>query len=339
MYITRAMRKYGVDNFEIREIDSTDSFQKMLFLESFYIKYYNSIDPKYGYNLIINTHGDGLEFISEEVRLKISEKVYSRNGKPCGVFWDKSRNKWSILSTRIGVRIRKRFDTEIEAKEARDKLSLFLFKEKAVLYFPEKIEIYKNCDLAAFHSNISKKRVIKNHFRYITEDSSGLFIARIRTKNHKRLYIGDYQTDTEAAIAYDKVSYYLYGENDNIHFKELVNEQYKTEGKALFDMHTNPRKQMLVKGGKTSRFNGVNKRSPKTWEMMITSGGLRIREIFQEELDAGKAYDFYVRKMGLDNSKLNFPDEQIIEKPVNLIPRPDMRKKILAKSEPMSPSK
>ena len=47
----KAMRKYGIENFTIEKIDHTDNFEKLGELERFYIKQYNSQNPKYGYNL------------------------------------------------------------------------------------------------------------------------------------------------------------------------------------------------------------------------------------------------------------------------------------------------
>ena len=45
------MRKYGLDNFSIKQIDSTDDFEELGRLERYYIKKYNSQSPEKGYNL------------------------------------------------------------------------------------------------------------------------------------------------------------------------------------------------------------------------------------------------------------------------------------------------
>jgi hypothetical protein len=51
--------KYGSNNFEIKIIDRAKKFEEMVFLESFYIRYYNSNNKKYGYNLMVeNPFGD-----------------------------------------------------------------------------------------------------------------------------------------------------------------------------------------------------------------------------------------------------------------------------------------
>lgn len=46
-----SMRKYGIENFTIEQIDSADNIIKLGELERYYIKKYNSQDPNIGYNL------------------------------------------------------------------------------------------------------------------------------------------------------------------------------------------------------------------------------------------------------------------------------------------------
>ena len=47
----RAIRKYGKGNFQIEEIDSAPDIKTLGELERYYIKCFNSEDPKFGYNL------------------------------------------------------------------------------------------------------------------------------------------------------------------------------------------------------------------------------------------------------------------------------------------------
>lgn len=53
-HLYSSIRKYGIENFKIEKIDSSNDFKKLGELERFYIKKYNSSDPKFGYN---NTKG------------------------------------------------------------------------------------------------------------------------------------------------------------------------------------------------------------------------------------------------------------------------------------------
>jgi group I intron endonuclease len=50
-HLYKAMRKYGIENFSIEQIDETNDFTKLGDLERKYISEYNSTDPDKGYNL------------------------------------------------------------------------------------------------------------------------------------------------------------------------------------------------------------------------------------------------------------------------------------------------
>lgn len=50
-HLYKSMRKYGIENFYIEQIDETDDFSKLGELERKYIKEYDSTNPDKGYNL------------------------------------------------------------------------------------------------------------------------------------------------------------------------------------------------------------------------------------------------------------------------------------------------
>ena len=50
-HLYKSMRKYGLENFSIEQIDSTNDFKKLGELEREYIKLYDSQNPQKGYNL------------------------------------------------------------------------------------------------------------------------------------------------------------------------------------------------------------------------------------------------------------------------------------------------
>jgi hypothetical protein len=63
------MRKYGIENFEICELYQSISGEDICEIEKFFIKQFNSINPKIGYN---QTEGGEGGRPTEEVRMKIS---------------------------------------------------------------------------------------------------------------------------------------------------------------------------------------------------------------------------------------------------------------------------
>ena len=52
-HLFKSIKKYGFDNFEVnKEFDIAFSFDELNIKEKLWIKYYNSIDEKYGYNIL-----------------------------------------------------------------------------------------------------------------------------------------------------------------------------------------------------------------------------------------------------------------------------------------------
>lgn len=50
-YLHRAMRKYGIENFKIELIEAVDTLEKSNERETFWINYYDSRNPEFGYNI------------------------------------------------------------------------------------------------------------------------------------------------------------------------------------------------------------------------------------------------------------------------------------------------
>jgi group I intron endonuclease len=67
-YLYRSMRKYGIENFTVEQIDIANSLEELNFLEQKYIKELNSLSPN-GYNLAL---GGKNSKPSEESKLKMS---------------------------------------------------------------------------------------------------------------------------------------------------------------------------------------------------------------------------------------------------------------------------
>lgn len=78
-YFYNAIRKHGRDNFKIETIETCSDFDELNFLEKYYIKFYNSTDKRYGYNLLA---GGTQCKMTEEIKLKVSKsrKEQYKNG-------------------------------------------------------------------------------------------------------------------------------------------------------------------------------------------------------------------------------------------------------------------
>lgn len=321
-YLYRAMRKYGIENFEIRQIDSAKNFQSMVYLESFYIRYYNSLNPNYGYNLTIDKYGNEDRAHNPDARLRACFAKHKRNGTGGGIGWDKSRGLWYMKFVFLDTKVCKRFASKEAAIEARDKLVLFFYKEEGVLHDPAVKDRYSREELKTFYEAISKPKCEKSSYDGISAYKSGWFNARVVDPNRKtgddRLFIGTFKTEEEAVVARDKVLFYLGAEKSSLGRPDLFKDSYLEEGKTIYDIYSNPRKQLQRKSPKTSKYNGVNKRSKNTWEMMVMISKKRIREVYADEVSAAIAHDYYILALNGDKKRLNFPDQKAGSKPVSL---------------------
>ena len=79
-YLHKSMNKYGVNNFEIEQIDTAFSVKELNFKEKFWIKFYNTMNDTCGYNL--RSGGSKRSFHSEKTKKKMSDKMMgNKNGK------------------------------------------------------------------------------------------------------------------------------------------------------------------------------------------------------------------------------------------------------------------
>jgi len=84
-----AIKKYGADNFEWRQIDDAENADELNQKERYWIAYYKSDNPEYGYNM--NEGGLGARH-TEETKRKISEL---RKGKKMPPHSPETRRKMS----------------------------------------------------------------------------------------------------------------------------------------------------------------------------------------------------------------------------------------------------
>lgn len=71
--LSRAIQKYGRENFTIEQIDCACSFDELDVKERYWIEYYDSMDKQKGYNLQSGGHKNHV--FSEETRLKLKNSL------------------------------------------------------------------------------------------------------------------------------------------------------------------------------------------------------------------------------------------------------------------------
>lgn len=185
-------------------------------------------------NVYIHNNGNRLDFRKENLVIKplaySVNKSKARKGstsKYKGVHWNKQRNCWMAY---IKVNGKNKYlgksNSEDEAAELYNKAALEIFG----------IHAYQNV-IGEDNRNNDKKRPIKepnlrrNTKKKKTSKYRGVFFYK-PTKNWRSSinskYIGTFDTAEQAAKAYDKKAYELYGDKAILNFPELIGE-YKRE--------------------------------------------------------------------------------------------------------------
>ena len=158
--ISRSIRKYGVDNFEIIQIDTATTLSELKRKEYYWIKHYNSTDKNIGYNIQYGDAEDNM-IISEDTKVKLVESIKRNKINGClkkgssimktvyiGVHYLMEKRLWSYSITFNGKKIcQKRYETDKYAAIGRDIKLLELFNESIAIQlmnFPENLEQYKS---------------------------------------------------------------------------------------------------------------------------------------------------------------------------------------------------
>ncbi len=126
LYFHRALRKYGSDSFDWQVIDQAKTEQELNEKEKYWIQFYRSFDPAFGYNETFG--GDGKSKpCSEIAKRKISEKAKGRPSPFKGTKKSVStKEKMSLANKKkwADKDIRARMTNWVRDDEMRKKVSL-----------------------------------------------------------------------------------------------------------------------------------------------------------------------------------------------------------------------
>lgn len=288
-HLQKSYNKYGKDNFIYYVIEEC-SENKLLKKEKYYIKLYKTRDPEFGYNL--NDGGVGSLHPREETLEKLRKRTMSQENK------DKMslRLKGVPKSEEWKVKVRGRKMTE----ENRIKLS----KRSKGRPLSEK---QKN-DLSI--NQINKKRLCDKipSSKYIgVSQSKEKWRAVIRV-DRKGIGLGRFDTDVDAAIAYNKAYDFYYPDNvvpNNISCDEIKNSEI-LKNKILMERLKN----------KTSKYKGAHKDAKtQKWVAKIYFDK-KVMNIgyFFTEIEAAMAYNQIAEEYFGHKAKLNIiPVQDIID--------------------------
>lgn len=221
MAISKAIAKYGFENFNVDILDYAYSVDELNQLEEHYINSLNSLTPQ-GYN--IQEYCNGNQVWSDERKLEVTKKNLNRKrpnaiSKYFGVTYNKRDNNWvaSVIFQKKDFRVGK-YDTEIEAAQARD---IEILKDKYFglfeLNFPELREDYLNNKIVVLRSMDKKlkRNAIKitclktNKTKKVRDKAPDIYHNKetnswvvVITHNTNLYHVGTFNSEFEAVEAH-----------------------------------------------------------------------------------------------------------------------------------------
>jgi len=292
----------------------------MVILENFYIRYYEATNPKYGYNLE-ERGSDGVRILSPKIKENLSKSThtnklkegvnstgfrYVANGNKDGKH---SKNPWSANVTKNDISYRKRFSTIELAAKCADRLVLFLYGPNEPLNYPQDREKYLLEDLKAYSEKIMERRPVTSKYINVNKQKkSTKWMARVIDNNDKRVLLGFFETEVEAAIAHDKIEYLFRGKDSgNINFPNLLATYDLEDIKLNYNkmITSNKQRNRLT----TSKYRGVSKHKQclSLWSWELRHNRKRYRGTARSEELAAKQYDLKAVEFLGPKAQTNFP--------------------------------
>lgn len=265
--IFRAIKKYGVENFIFETLYQCDDDKEITNKEYELIHKYNTLHPN-GYNLTDKT--DGNIIFSERHKNKLSKKRQGigqteRKSPYIGVI----KNECGTYTSTVRINHKckaKNYKSEIEAAEAYDKMSLFIYGKNARINFEEKRAEFLLSDLKKFYDEYMvgcRGSIYKEIYKTRVDGKLkfGIKIHNIK-KIPIKLRLRTYDSEIEAAETRDKIVLY-YKLSEKFNFPEKV-EQYKI-GLEKFIINI---PKMHSRGGL-----GISKTKYNSWRVTINKDG------------------------------------------------------------------
>lgn len=171
--ISKAINKYGIDNFLIEQVDNAETLSEALTKETFYINQFESFVRAKGYNIEINslsgeTTLDAKANLVKSLKLK---KEQSLKNPYVGVFYSCHKNSWVFSLCFDGEKIHQaKFANAKDAALARDIKICSLFEESVcqkLMNFPDLYQKILSNNISA-PTRVLKTSSKKSKFRYVS---------------------------------------------------------------------------------------------------------------------------------------------------------------------------
>lgn len=151
-YIGRALNKYGIENFDIREIDAASTIEELNKKEIYYINEYNTIKP-HGYNLCGgggNTTGFRHSEMSKQKMSKTKKGKYLKEDNP---FYGKKHTE----ETR--QKMKEAWKTRVVSEAHKEKLKQAHYKLKVINL--DTLEVFDSLKDAAASIGVNSTQITR----------------------------------------------------------------------------------------------------------------------------------------------------------------------------------
>lgn len=241
----------------------------------------------------LNNCRDNLRLCTPGQNQMNTRKLKKGTSQYKGVIWDK---KYHIWKSYIGYHHNRyklgQFNNEIEAAQTRDCAAILLHKQYAILNFPEKE--YTQNELNYVQEIIDKidLKEKSSKFKGVSKRNR-VFTAQISYKD-KKLNLGSFGVEIEAAKIYDKALLYLYP--DKKHLTNFPFDIYTKEDIKKIQIKI----ESIYSREYGSKYRGVTKYQDK-YRACIEFDNKKVSlGFFENEIDAAKAFDSAIKIFELD---------------------------------------
>lgn len=204
--ISRAIKKYGWDNFEFGVLDVCETEEDLAKKEVFWIKEKSACNSSIGYN-IIQEEQDHSTISSQETIEKIRKASQGRpahNSKHSKFLGARLiKDKWHCQVTINKKLITQKCLNEKSSAEMYDKIVLHYYGEDAVLNFPENRAKYFNIDLKEIYDEFINRTKTSKYEGVSYDKTRNKWMASKNIKG-KKLFFKRFDLEIDASEYYKK---------------------------------------------------------------------------------------------------------------------------------------
>lgn len=218
MYISRAIKKYGVDNFKIEQIEECMNEQEMKDKESYYILKYKSYLKNIGYNLKTESE-ECFEFYNlDQLKKKslISRKRQRLRKFDYGINVKKDKKLFVVNIDNLGIRYFFSTSCNETAKLMADKCSIYFYGKDIPLNF-ESSKDFSDDEVSNAFLQFKKVKTKEGSSKFNgVSFGCGHWLAKLKF-SHFNWFLGFYKTEEEAAQAVDKARF-VFKQKNSIYY-------------------------------------------------------------------------------------------------------------------------